>query len=317
MSKRESRAAREARANAIKTAQAEAIKSQPVKSDASSVAEMLTRHVFTVQGLTIVGTEAGCGKTAIMAGLARALRDQGQELRAIKPLAIGPREKLERELSFLSLVTGTPRNYGAIAVGEKQLGDVYWTEALSLVRSGRLFTMVETCGSAVTPICFETGLDSDGREAAFSKQGSGQNSGQKSHHSSGHKSESNGFHWRDSRDLALELGFPVIIVARHNQEAIEKLILTHNYLTTAGVSVSGLVTVECTQGEGAVLEARLTRSDLELLLATRIAAPYLGALKYSPSISVTRVNQGNLVKVLENGVDLLAFRRALNLPLTL
>lgn len=309
MSKRDSKAAREARANALKMAQVEAIKSQPVKSNASSVAEMLTRQVFTVPGLTIVGTEAGCGKTAIMAGLARTLRDQGQELRAIKPLAIGPREKLERELSFLSLVTGTPRNYGAIAVGDKQPGDVYWTEALSLVRSGRLFTMVETCGSAVTPICFETGIDIDSRDTAQSKQRSGQSSGQ--------KSVSSGFHWRDSRDLALELGFPVIIVARHNQEAIEKLILTHNYLTTGGVNVSGLVTVECTPGEGAVLEARLTRSDLELLLATRIAAPYLGALKYSPSISVTRVNQGNLVKVLENGVDLLAFRRALNWPLTL
>lgn len=304
MSKRESKAAKEARQR-FENGPGGSRQISAGKSDAGSVAEMLTRQVFTVQGLTVVGTEAGCGKTAIMAGLARALRDQGQELRAIKPLAIGPREKLERELSFLSLVTGTPRNYGAIAVGEKQPGDVYWTEALSLVRSGRLFTMVETCGSAVTPICFETGLDIDGRETAQSKQRSGQNSG------------SSGCHWRDSRDLALELGFPVIIVARHNQEAIEKLILTHNYLTTGGVNVCGLITVECTQGEGAMLEARLTRSDLELLLATRIAAPYLGALKYSPSISVTRVNQGNLVKVLENGVDLLAFRRALNWPLTL
>jgi dethiobiotin synthetase len=304
MSKRQSKEAREARQR-FENGPSGSRQISAGKSDAGSVAEMLTRQVFTVQGLTVVGTEAGCGKTAIMAGLARALRDQGQELRAIKPLAIGPREKLERELSFLSLVTGTPRNYGAIAVGEKQPGDVYWTEALSLVRSGRLFTMVETCGSAVTPICFETGLDIDGRETAQSKQRSGQNSG------------SSGFHWRDSRDLALELGFPVIIVARHNQEAIEKLILTYNYLTTGGVNVCGLVTVECTPGEGAVLEARLTRSDLELLLATRIVAPYLGALKYSPSISVTRVNQGNLVKVLENGVDLLAFRRALNWPLTL
>lgn len=243
------------------------------------------KKVQALTGLTIIGSEAGCGKTAAMAGLARALRDQGVNLRAIKPLSIGPGDKLDRELSFISMVTGTPRNYGAVSVVDRDMGDVYWSEALSLALSGGQFTMVETCGGSVTPICFETASPS--------------------------------VRWRDSRDLALELGFPCLVVARHNQDAIEKLILTHSYLSAAGLQVSGLLTVETVAGEGNVLESRLTRSQLELLLASRINAPYLGAIKFSPSISVTRVNQGNLVKVLESGVDLLAFRRALNLPLSL
>ena len=104
------------------------------------------KKVQALTGLTIIGSEAGCGKTAAMAGLARALRDQGVNLRAIKPLSIGPGDKLDRELSFISMVTGTPRNHGAVSVVDRDMGDVYWSEALSLALSGAQLTMVETCG---------------------------------------------------------------------------------------------------------------------------------------------------------------------------
>lgn len=301
---------------------------------------------YASRGLTFVGTEAGCGKTAIMAGLARLLQDQGQSLRAIKPIAVGAREKLERELSFLSLVTATPRNYGASCVEDQEASDSYWNEALSISRSSS-FTLVETCGSAVTPICFETGLDTirlenerpntsigerlpsaAGKPGAKPKGSPGAAGGKfgkieefnkesPRHTFSRLAGQKPGRHWRDSRDLACELGFPCILVARHNQEAIERLLLTASYLTSGDkCDLVGLVTVECAPQEGQLLESRLSRSDLEMLLASRIKAPFLGTLKYSPSISVTRVNQGNLVKVTEAGIDLLAFRRAINLPLT-
>jgi len=77
--------------------------------------------------------------------------------------------------------------------------------------------------------------------------------------------------------------------------------------------ITGMVTVETQADEGKVLESKLTRTEVALLLASRTSVPYLGCLKFSPSISVPRVNQGNLIKVISEGVDLLLILKSLNL----
>jgi dethiobiotin synthetase len=103
----------------------------------------------------------------------------------------------------------------------------------------------------------------------------------------------------------------VIIVAKHNEQCIERLVLAWSYARAMGLTVAGTVTVETAAGEGKALEAKLTRSEVNLLLNSRTQVPYLGCLKHSPSISVHRVNQGNLVKMTEAGIDMLAVRQAL------
>jgi len=234
-------------------------------------------------GLTILGTETGCGKTAFMTGMTAILRQEGLPVRAIKPVCIGTRERSEAELSFISSITGTPRSYPAVFVpSPKSLSNAQWSQALSICLNAKDLTMVETPGSLASAMSFE---QSNACGLAYS--------------------------WKDSTDFAVELHFPVIIVAKHNEQAIERLILAWSYARAQGLAVAGMVTVETASGEGRAMEAKLTRSEVNLLLNSRTSAPYLGCLKYSPSISVHRVNQGNLVKMTEAGLDLLPIYQAI------
>jgi dethiobiotin synthetase len=234
-------------------------------------------------GLTILGTEVGCGKTAFMTGLTASLRQEGVAARAVKPVCIGPRDRAEAELSFISSITGTPRSYPASFVpSAKHLTNAQWSQALSICLNAKDLTMVETPASLSSAMTFEQS-NSCGLVHA----------------------------WKDSTDFAAELHFPVIIVAKHNEHCIERLVLAWSYARTMGLTVAGLVTVETSPGEGKVMESKLTRSEVDLLLNSRTHVPYLGCLKFSPSISVQRVNQGNLVKMTESGIDLLAVRQAL------
>jgi len=234
-------------------------------------------------GLTILGTETGCGKTAFMTGLGALLRQQGQGIRAVKPVCIGPRDRSEAELSFICSITGTPRSYPATFVpSAKHLSNAQWSQALSICLNSTDLTIVETPGSLSSAMSFE---QSDNGGLAYS--------------------------WKDSTDFAVELHFPALIVARHNEEAVERLILACSYAHAQGLSVAGMVTVETASGQGKGLEAKLSRSEVNLLLQSRTNVPYLGCLKFSPSISVHRVNQGNLVKMTAEGVDLLAFQKVL------
>lgn len=239
------------------------------------------------EGLTIVGCEPGCGKTVFMTGLSALLRQQGTSVRAVKPVVIGTKERADSEISFICSISGTPRNYSATIVSSaKGFSNAQWAQSLSIGHSASQFTLVETPGSCATPMSFEQ-----------------TNIGTLAHA------------WKDTRDYARELGYKCVIVAHHNSDAIEKLVMAYSYMKEF-VGVAGLVTVETQANEGKVLESKLTRSEVALLLASRTTASYLGCLKFSPSISVPRVNQGNLVKVTSEGIDLLMLLKALNLPVS-
>ncbi len=236
-----------------------------------------------VSGLTIVGTESGCGKTVFMTGLSALLRQQGVNVRAVKPICLGAKDRAESEISFICSISGTPRNYASVVISSaKNLTDAQWAHSLS-VGLGSELSLVETPGSCASPMSFEQSHVGTLAHA-----------------------------WKDTRDFARELGYPCIIVAHHNHEAIEKLVLAYSYMHEF-VKIAGMVTVETQANEGKQLESKLTRSEVALLLASRTHAPYLGCLKFSPSISVPRVNQGNLVKITAEGIDLLLILKTLNL----
>jgi len=46
-----------------------------------------------------------------------------------------------------------------------------------------------------------------------------------------------------------------------------------------------------------------------------VGVPYLGCVKFSPSISVVRVNQGNLIRLVNEGVSLAPISQATGLTL--
>ncbi len=239
-------------------------------------------------GVVVLGTEAGCGKTIFMTGLSAALRDEGFPTRAIKPFVLGTRRDAEAELAFISSITHTPVNYPIVIMDKPTaVQEGNWQQAAMMTTSRQHLTFVEMPGSPATPIAYE-------------QTGAGTLSPS----------------WKDSADFACDLGLPCILIAKHNKEALEKIMLASSYLISRDARLVGVGTVE-TSEYGAHNELKMTKSELELAIMTKAKAHYLGAIEYSPSISVPRVNQGNLIKVTSAGVDLLHVLRSLGAPASL
>ncbi|HEY9677377.1 MAG TPA: AAA family ATPase [Drouetiella sp.] len=238
--------------------------------------------------LAIVGSEAGCGKTTFMAGMAGALREQGFKTRAIKPIVLGESRTAEPELSFISLVSHTPRGYPQIIIDKlHNLNETAWHNAINQSRTPDTLTLIELPGGCATPLRF-----------------------------SDKPSDSKTLEWIDTANVLAQANIPCILVAKHSASAIEELVLNAYYLTMQRVFVLGLATVETSSGMGADLENRMTRDDFSMALFTRTGAPYLGCIKHSISVSVPRCNQGNLIKLTSGGLDLLAVMKALNLTVS-
>ena len=121
--------------------------------------------------------------------------------------------------------------------------------------------------------------------------------------------------WRDSADLANEFIQPCIVVAKHQIDAIERLVMTCAYLQHKGLVVIATATVETEPNGGAELEKRRTRADFLIGLNSKTGVPFLGCIKNSRSVSVPRVTQGNLIKQTESGLDLLPLLKAINLTM--
>ncbi|MBC7998647.1 MAG: hypothetical protein IAF58_11935, partial [Leptolyngbya sp.] len=100
---------------------------------------------------------------------------------------------------------------------------------------------------------------------------------------------------------------------KHNKDALEKIILALSYLNSREARIVGVTTVETNEFPPSQ-QLQMTRSELELALMSRTNISYLGAIEHSPSISVPRVNQGNLIKVISSGVDLLHVLRKVQHP---
>lgn len=232
-------------------------------------------------GLVVLGSEPGCGKTVVTAGLTGALQEEGFQARAIKPVLIGDRRACQAELEFLASVSHTPLDYSVhflASVGS--LTNSAWSESLRFCRSGAEVTVVEMPGSCATPL--------------FGARG----------------------RWTDSADFAAELKWPCLVVARAGDDAMEKLLLNTVYLQSRGLTVIALVTVETGADFSPTPERRPGWEIPEIALQERTGAPFIGCLKHSPSISVPRVNQGNVIKTTSACLDLLPVIKALNLRIS-
>lgn len=236
-------------------------------------------------GVVVLGTEAGCGKTVFMTGLSAALREEGFPTRAIKPFVLGNRRDAESELAFISSITHTPVNYPVVVLEKpSSVVESNWQSAAMMTTSREHLTFVEMPGSCATPVSFEQ--NAAGLLAPV---------------------------WKDSADFACDVGLPCIVVAKHNKDALEKIILAVSYLHSREARIVGVATVETNEFSPSH-ELKMTRPELELALSSRTNVSYLGAIEHSPSISVPRVNQGNLIKVTSSGVDLMAVLRKVQHP---
>lgn len=239
-------------------------------------------------GVVVMGTEAGCGKTVFMTGLSSALREEGFPTRAIKPFVIGSRRDAENELAFISSITHTPVNYPIVVIEKPTaVQEGNWQQAAMMTTSRQHLTFVEMPGSPATPIAFD--------QTSAGTIGSS---------------------WKDSASFAGDLGLPCILIAKHNKDALEKIMLAAAFLRSRDIPLVGVGTVETAECSPAN-ELKMTKSELELAILNHARTQYIGAIEFSPSISVPRVNQGNLIKNTSAGVDLLLVLRNLGAPASL
>src|SRR5262249_46735770 len=211
----------------------------------------------------------------------------GFSARAIKPIVTGKRKEIEAELSFISSITQTAFSEPPVVLeAEVGISGANWQKVIAASQYYLELTLVELPGSGSSPVCFD--FNPKNRKVTG---------------------------WKDCADLALQISRGALLVAKHDMSALEKLTVQASYLTGKGVKLLGMATVETSQDAGNELEKLLGRDAFELLLLDRTGVPYLGCIKYSPSVSVPGVNQGNLIKLTSSGLELLEMLKALNLPI--
>jgi dethiobiotin synthetase len=233
--------------------------------------------------LSILGTEFGCGKSVLMAGLTALLHEQGFRADAIKPIVIGSPHERNAEIKFIATVckANLQTDYISLERAER-LTNEQWQSGLRLIEHQADFTLIEIPGGCATALS----VGSDAKPEAY---------------------------WRDSRDLAAEIGAPCLLVAKHAQNALEQLRLNVHYLQARNLPLLGLATVETSPDSGRALEFNFARDQVELALKWATGLPYLGCIKYSESISVSEVRQGNLIKQSAGGLEILELLKCLNL----
>lgn len=239
-------------------------------------------------GVCIVGCESSCGKTVLMSGLAGVLGDYSGKVRAVKPVTYARLERSAPEYSFISSITRTVVDYPSVHLSfPPTLTQSEWDQIIVTATAGDAVTFVELPTTVATPLSFE------------------KDSSNKLTHE-----------WWTTTDLIRSLNYPVILVAKHATDALEKLSTSLNYLQSGGIEVLALATVETNLMEAQLMDRYISKDDFELFLITGTGIPYLGCVRYSPSISVPQVNQGNLKRTIEECLDLLVLRRSLALPVT-
>lgn len=232
-------------------------------------------------GLTVLGTEAGCGKTVVTTGLTALLQEEQFKARAIKPISIGDRKECQTELFFMSSIARSPLDYPLHTLDRAgALNSLGWAEALNTCRGTSETTLLELPGSCATAL---TGIESD---------------------------------LKDNADFARELGWPCLLVAREGPDVLEKLLLNTVYLHARKLKVIALVTVETGADFSPTSEGHNIWEVPEITLQERTGVPFIGCLKYSASISVPRGSQGNIIKTTSASLDLLAIIKALDLRIS-
>lgn len=233
-------------------------------------------------GLIIAGTQPGCGKTVLTTGIAATLLEEGLKVRAIKPICLGSQKESESEYAFLTTLAKTPLSY-SVQFAERP-GSLKPSQLQAAVRaaiSGTDPVIVELPGSTATPLSLMEG---------------------------------NG--WQDSTDFAKELNWPVVLVAKLAADSFELLAIHANYLLERGIELLGVATI-MTEADAKPPVAVHHSLAWEMALSEKIRSPYLGCLKHSQSISVQKVNQGNLIKTTSDTLDLLPIIKAISLRVAL
>lgn len=226
------------------------------------------------RGLLVTGAHARCGKTIAAAGLAGVLNDLGFHAQAIKPLSFQP---------GMSVRKGYEQAFFDRIITPLQSVELFSAESPSTLGQIEWQRLLEVCRKRVYPYI----LESPGNVASPIRYVQHE--------------------ILDAIDLAKALEIPMLIVTAKQSDIISILAPVFAYLWHRDANVAGWLAVEtdpCSTPDW----------DNEVLyLRGHYEIPFLGEIPYSPSISSEALQQGNLLRSTEMGVDLLPIQQALNL----
>jgi len=233
----------------------------------------------TLEGTLVLGTEQGCGKTVLVAGLAMALSDAGFRVQAFKPLEFG--------------VSGGFSHGQDQAYINKMTGQYILVETVRLASAWDMTVptwnrLIEHCKTLQYP-CI---LEGPGQVASA---------------------------WRLSRDQLVDgldvaqlLGFSILLVAKTGPDFFEKTRAALEFIRSRGQQAIGFVQVD-TMTETLVDEDK--NQAEKIMLSHHYGTPFLGHFPYSPSISVPTHRQGNLMRMTQDNIDLLPLQLGMGLTL--
>jgi len=206
---------------------------------------------MALQGLFVTGTDTGVGKTFVASAIIRALRGSGIRVGAYKPAVSGSRTEptgpIWDDVSQLQTALGAP-------VPAEKIAPQRFHAPLSPPAAARLE------GVQVDPQLLRTGINYwEGRADIVVVEGAG-----------GILSPIT-----DSEtiaDLARDLGFPLIVVARLGLGTINHTLLTLEAARNRGLSVAGIVLNQSLPPDPADLSPATNPADLQHLCDVPIVA---------------------------------------------
>jgi dethiobiotin synthetase len=227
------------------------------------------------EGLLVLGTEAGCGKTALITGLAASLNEAGLRVQALKPLEFCTDVSFHkgRDQAYLNKITQQYMQVETLhAASPWEVTPVLWNRMIEHCKSLQYPCLLEGVGSVATPWQISNGEIVDGV------------------------------------DVALLLKLPVLLVAKADGNFLEKTRHALSFLQDRQATITGFIRVQ----------TELTSQSSEeeaLLISQHYSVPFLGELPYSPSISVQTLQQGNLIRLTQENIDLLPLQMGMGLAL--
>jgi dethiobiotin synthetase len=230
--------------------------------------------LLDARGLLVTGAFAQCGKTVACAGLAGVLNHLGFTAQAIKPFSFQPE---------VSIRGGYEQAFFDRLNPPRQSLKLFSKPSALKVTSQDWRQLQETCRKRVYPYL----LESPGSVASplcFLER-----------------------EFADSVDLAKALEIPMLLVTQKKPDLIGAMAPVFAYLWAKDANVAGWLAVEAHPAQAPDWDEEV------FFLRAHSDIPYLGEIAYSPSISVEALQQGNLLRHTELGVDLLPIQQALNL----
>lgn len=229
-----------------------------------------------MDGLLVLGTDWQCGKTTLMTGLAAAFIENGLRVQALKLLAFGEETAFHRGQEQAFINQVTQQFIQA---------DTFYAPSPEALTMPLWHKLIDTCRHFQYP-CF---VEGPGQVATPWQIVNGQIT--------------------DGADVAKQLGLNVLLAAKAGPRFIEQTRSALSFLEAKGITPVGFIRVHTQPGT-------MPEDDNDpVMISHQHATPFLGDLPYSPSISVPGMQQGNLIRLTQDYIDLLPLEMGIGLKL--